>query len=166
MHNSEYSLTIVPLKLLSTVPNSQNSSDTSNATVAKLLEVDAELATQELELKAQLQSIQEKRLSLKTVIGLFVPTDNATATPIATPAQTPVAEESAEVTDGQAEPSAEDVVTPELGSPKPDTTTDAKAPTVSDATKRQVKKNSSPTSKKPSAKSLPINLAMIEGTSL
>jgi hypothetical protein len=135
------------------VPNSQNSSDTSNLTVAKLLEVDAELATQEAQLSAQLQSIQEKRHSLKTVIDLFAPTDTATATPIATPAQTPVAEESTEVTDEQTESTAEDMVTPEPESPKLDTTTDAKAPIVSDATKRQAKKNSSPTSKKQSAKS-------------
>jgi hypothetical protein len=135
------------------VPNSQTSSDTSNATVAKLLEADALLATTEAQLNAQLQSIQEKRHSLKTVINLFAPTDTATATPIATPAQTPVAEESTEVTDEQTESTAEDMVTPEPESPKPDTTTDAKAPTVSDATKRQAKKNSAPASKKQSAKS-------------
>ncbi len=135
--------------------NSQNLSNTSNPTVAKLLEVYAELATTEAQLSAQLQSIQEKRKSLKTVIDLFAPTDSATATPIATPEQTPVAEESTEVTDEQTESTAEDVVTPELGSPKPDTTTNAKAPIVSDATKGQAKKNSSPASKKQSAKSLP-----------
>ena len=137
------------------MPNSQNPTDTSNPTVAKLLEADAELATQEDQFSAQLQSIQEKRKSLKTVIDLFAPTDTATATAIATPAQTPVAEESTEVTDEQTESTAEDMVTPEPESPKPDTTTDAKAPTVSDATKRQAKKNSSPTSKKQSTKSLP-----------
>ena len=48
--------------------NSQNPPGTSNPTVAKLLEVDALLATTEVELSAQLQSIQEKRHSLKTVI--------------------------------------------------------------------------------------------------
>jgi hypothetical protein len=138
-----------------TVPNSENSPDTSNPTVTKLLEADAFLATQEVELNAQLQSIHEKRRSLKTVIDLFAPTDTATATPIATPAQTPVADESAEVTDEQTESTTEDVVTPEPESPKPDTTTDAKASTVSDATKRQTKKNSAPAGKKPSAKSLP-----------
>ena len=47
------------------------------------------------------------------------------------------------------------MVTPEPESPKPDITTDAKAPTVSDATKRQAKKNSSPASKKQSAKTVP-----------
>jgi len=82
VHNSEYSLTIVPPKLLLQVPNSQNLSDTSNPTVAKLLEVDALLATAEVELSAQLQSIQEKRHSLKTVIELFAPTDTATVTSI------------------------------------------------------------------------------------
>jgi outer membrane biosynthesis protein TonB len=104
-------------------------------------------------LSAQLQSIQEKRRSLKTVIDLFAPTDTATATPIATPAQTPVAEESAEVTNEQTESTAEDVVTLELDTPKPDTTADAKAPTVPATTKRQAKKNSAPASKKQSAKS-------------
>jgi len=44
------------------VPNFQNSSNTSNPTVTKtkLLEVDAELATQEVERSSQLQSIQEQ----------------------------------------------------------------------------------------------------------
>ncbi len=154
MHNGGYYLIRnVPLKLFLTVPNSQNSSDTSNPTVTKLLELDAELATQEVELSAQLQSIQEKRHSLKTVIDLFAPTDTATATPIATPPETPVAEESTEVTEEQTESTVEDVVTPELGSPKPDTTADAKTPAVPTPQKRQAKKNSSPASKKPSAKS-------------
>jgi hypothetical protein len=96
------------------VSNSQNFLDTSNPTVAKLLEVDTELATTEVDLSAQLQSIQEKRLSLKTVIDLFVPTDTATATPIATPPETRVAEAEAEVAEEQAEPPAQDEVTPEL----------------------------------------------------
>jgi hypothetical protein len=95
------------------VPNSQNSSDTSNPTVAKLLEVDAELSTQELQLSAQLQSLQEKRRSLRSVIDLFAPTDTAPALPIATPAQTPVAEESAEVTNEQTKSVAQNVATPE-----------------------------------------------------
>lgn len=43
-----------------TVQNSQ----ADNPTVAKLLEADADLATQEIELSAQIQSIQEKRHSL------------------------------------------------------------------------------------------------------
>jgi outer membrane protein TolC len=96
------------------VPNSQNPTDTSNPTVAKLLEADAFLATSEAQLSAQLQLIQEKRHSLKTVIDLFAPTDTTTVTPIATPAQTPVAEAEVEVTEEQAKPSAEDVATPEL----------------------------------------------------
>lgn len=137
------------------MPNSQNLSEPSNPTVAKLLEVDAELATQELQLSAQLQSIQEKRKSLRTVIDLFAPTDTATTTPIATPVQTPVAEESAEVTDEQTESTTEDVVTPELESPKTDTTADDETPAVPDTQKRQIKKNSAPASKKPSAKSTP-----------
>ncbi len=148
-------MTIVPLKLLPTVPNSQNPSNISNPTVAKLLEVDAELATNEAQLSAQLQSIQEKRHSLKTVIDLFAPTDTATATPIATPAQTTVAEAEAEVVEEQAEPTAEDVATPELDTSKTDTTVDVETPTVPATRKQQSKKNSAPASKKQSAKSTP-----------
>lgn len=135
--------------------NSQNPADTSNPTVAKLLEVDAELATQEVELSAQLQSIQEKRHSLKTVIDLFTPTDTDTTTPIATPAQTSGALSEAEVTDEQAEPSGQNEATPELDQPKTDTTVDPEAPAVSDAPHRQTKKSSSSASKKQSTKSLP-----------
>jgi hypothetical protein len=138
------------------VPNSQNPDDISNPTVAKLLEVDAELATQELQLSAQLQSIHEKRHSLKTVIDLFAPTDTATATPIATPEQTPiVAEAEVEVTEEQGKPTTQDEATPELDQPKTDTTADNETPAVPGTQKRQPKKNSSPASKKPSAKSLP-----------
>jgi len=129
------------------VPNSQNLSDTSNPTVAKLLEVDAELATQELELSAQLQSIQEKRHSLRNVIDLFAPTDTTSATPIATPPETPVAEAEAEVVAQQMEPATQYVATKELDSPKTDSTAEAKAPAVPDTQKQQAKKNSSPTSK-------------------
>jgi hypothetical protein len=155
VHNSEYSLTIVPLKLLPTVPNSQNPSDTSNTTVAKLLEVDALLATNEAQLSAQLQSIQEKRHSLKTVIDLFAPTDTATATPIATPVQTPVAEAEAEVAEEIVEPIAQDEATIELDQPETDTTVDAKTPAVPDTQKRQAHKNSYTASKMQNAKSAP-----------
>jgi hypothetical protein len=133
------------------VPNSQNPSATSNPTVAKLLEVDTELATQETQLSAQLGSIQEKRRSLKTVVDLFATPDTATATPIATPPETPVAEEQAEVADEQAEPTAQDVTTPELDASKSDTTADA--PALPATPHRQTKKNSAPASKKQSAKS-------------
>ena len=49
------------LQFIFLVQNSQ----ASDPTVAKLLEVDADLAAQEVELTLQLQSIQEKRHSLK-----------------------------------------------------------------------------------------------------
>jgi outer membrane biosynthesis protein TonB len=138
------------------VPNPQNFADTSNPTVVKLLEADAFLATTEAQLNAQLQSIQEKRKSLKTVIDLFAPTDTAIATEIAIPAQTAVvAEAEAEVVAQQAEPPAKDEVTPELDTTKTDTTADVETPTVPDTQKRQTKKNSAPAGKKPSAKSLP-----------
>lgn len=131
-----------------------NSSSSSNPTVTKLLEVDAELATTEAQLNAQLQSLQEKRKSLKTVIDLFTPTD-ITTTPIATPTQTPVAEAEAEVAEEQAESTAEDVAEPELDTSSTDTTANDETPAVPPTLKRQARKNSAPAGKKPSAKSLP-----------
>lgn len=140
-------LQIIPLKLFFSVSKSPNSAAPSNPTVAKLLEVDGELATTGAQLNAQLQLIQEKRKSLKTVIDLFTPTDTTT-TPIATPTQTPVAGE-------QAESTAEDVAEPELDTSSTDTTANDETPAVPPTPKRQARKNSAPAGKKPSAKSLP-----------
>ena len=53
------------------VQNYQPADTISDPTVAKLLEVDSDLADQEALLLAQLESIGEKRRSLKTVIDLF-----------------------------------------------------------------------------------------------
>ncbi len=119
--------------------NSSISSPTSNSIVAKLLEVDADLSVTEVELAAQLQSIQEKRHSLKTVISLFPPVD-AAYPPVVTP--TPVVEK-------QEKPPVPEVATPELEDTTIDTT--EAAPSTQ---KRQGKKNLSSTSKS-NKKSLP-----------
>lgn len=66
--------------------DSQGFDQISNSTLTKLLEVDSELAGQEGELLSQLESVQEKRKSLKTVISLFT-TDTPSAAPIAEIAQ-------------------------------------------------------------------------------
>ncbi len=58
-------------KYYKAVPDSQYFDWTSNSTVAKLLEVDCELAVTEAELLSQLESVQSKRRSLKTVLSLF-----------------------------------------------------------------------------------------------
>jgi hypothetical protein len=120
----------------------QNSSisPTSNSIVAKLLEIDADLAATEVQLAAQLQSIQEKRHSLKNVISLFPPGDTAVPTPVLI--STPVVEE-------QAEPPVPEV-TPELENTTIDTT--EAAPSTQ---KRQGKKNPSSTISKSNKKSLP-----------
>ena len=111
----------------------------SDPTVAKLLEVDADLAATEVELTLQLQSIQEKRHSLKNVISLFPPVDNATPTPVTTP--TPVVEDVAAITEA---------ATPELDEVTTDTTEAAPQPS-----KRQGKRNLSPSNSKPSKKAAP-----------
>jgi hypothetical protein len=105
--------------------------------VAQLLEIDTDLAAQEVELTLQLQSIQEKRHSLKNVISLFPPVDTATPTPVTTP----VVEDVADITE---------VTTPELDEVTTDTTEAATQPP-----KRQGKKNLSTNSDKPSKKSVP-----------
>ena len=97
-------------------------------------------AAQEVELTLQLQSIQEKRHSLKNVINLFPSVNTAAPTPVVVP--TPVVEE-------QAQPPVPEVATPELEDTTVDTT--EAAPSTQ---KQQGKKNPSSTSKS-NKKSLP-----------
>ncbi|WP_199192430.1 hypothetical protein [Chlorogloea sp. CCALA 695] len=114
-------------------------SQASDPTIAKLLEVDADLAVQEVELTLQLQSIQEKRHSLKNVISLFPPVDTATRTPVTTP--TPVVEDVADITEEAANPKLDKVTTDTIeAAPQP--------------SKRQGKKNLSPSNSKPSKKAV------------
>ncbi len=117
----------------------QNPSISDNLTITKLLEVDADLAATEIELNAQLKSIQEKRHSLKTVIDLFAPADNATTTPVATPAQTPI-----------------DEVAIASSSSEADNTTTEVNPVAPQLQNQQAAKNSSPPSRKQGNKSTPI----------
>ena len=127
--------------------NSSISSPTSNSIFAKLLEVDADLAVTEAQLAAQLQSIQEKRHSLKNVISLFPPVD-AAHPPVVTP--TPVVEK-------QAQLPVPEVATPELEDTTIDTT--EAAPSTQ---KRQGKNNPSFTTNKSNKKSAPTKEASKE----
>src|SRR6478736_655034 len=70
---------------MSPVTESPSSDQTSTSVLTKLLDVDADLASQEATLSAQLEAVQEKRNSLKSVIGMFSSTD-AGSTPAAAPA--------------------------------------------------------------------------------
>lgn len=136
------------------VQNSSNSTPADNSTVAKLLEVSADLAAQEAQLNAQLVSIQEKRHSLKTVIDMFAPGDIAPVASVATPAQTPatLAEEtgSAEV---EAEPTDVDVTPKALDDTKTDTLTDDRV--SAKGAKRQTLASSSSASSKQGKKPAP-----------
>jgi hypothetical protein len=130
------------------VQNSSLSSPTSNPIVAKLLEVDADLAATEVELTHQLQSIQEKRYSLKNVIGLFPPVDTAASTSLVTP--TPVVEK-------QTQPPVPEVATPELEDTTIDTTE-----ALPQSQKQQGKKNISSSTSKSNKKSAPTKEASKE----
>ena len=80
--------------------DSQGFNQTSNSTLTKLLEVDSELAVQEAELLSQLESVQEKLRSLKTVISMFTKADTPATPPVKEPAQTPPAETGKELEPG------------------------------------------------------------------
>ena len=129
--------------------NSSISSPTSNSIVAKLLEIDADLAAQEVELAAQLQSIQEKRHSLKNVISLFPSGDTAAPTPVVT--STP------ELVEKLAEPPVPEVATPELEDTTIDTTE-----AIPQSQKQQGKKNISSSTSKSNKKSAPTKEASKE----
>ncbi len=125
-----------------------------NSTVAKLLEADADLAVQEVELSAQIQSIQEKRHSLKTVIDMFAPGDTA-ITPVATSVEPPeVVNTEQEDSTSLTQSPVEDLTDLELNGTDADTA-DAEAPTTSQPQKQKAKKNSSPINSKQSKKSAP-----------
>ncbi len=154
--NVGYKGCIVLFKL--TVQNSQS----SDPTVAKLLEADADLAVQEAGLAAQLQSVQDKRQSLKTVIDLFIPVDSAIK-PVATPKSTSVAPKQVEaiaktpVVEDVAEHLVQKMALAELD--------DAVTVTVEAASPPQAakgKKNSSPSSNKSGKKSVPTKRASEE----
>ena len=113
----------------------------SDPIVVTLLAIDAKLAAQEVELTLQLQSIQEKRHSLKNVINLFPPEDTAAPTPVVTP--TPVVE-------NQAQPPVPEVTTPELEDTTIDTTE-----ALPQSQKQQHKKNPSSSTSKSNKKSAP-----------
>lgn len=87
--------------------DSQSFEKISNPTVTKLLEVDSELAVQEASLLSQLESVQEKRQSLHTVISLFTKADTPTIEPVEIGQITPRASTSREL-----EPVGEDLATP------------------------------------------------------
>ena len=133
--------------------NSSLSSPTSNSIVAKLLEVDADLAATEVELTLQLQSVGEKRRSLTNVIDMFAPQDVAPTESVVTPANSPVTQAETENAEVETEPTALDVTSKELDGAKTDTPADAQV-SVKGA-KRQTKANSSPSSSKPAKKSAP-----------
>jgi hypothetical protein len=75
------------------VPDSQSSASTTQSTLAQLLAIDSQLSVQEAELRAQLESLQQKRQSLQVVISLFGEIDrDHVASPIEEKPSTPLAQ--------------------------------------------------------------------------
>ena len=124
--------------------NSHSSNQTSNSTLAKLLVVDSELAAAEAELLSQLESVQEKRRSLLTVVNMFVTADEVSAAPIESPAPPPPAAE----TNGQLEPVSSNSLASSLEIAKATTTASVQTEAVpANQSNLTEKKASSPTSK-------------------
>lgn len=92
------------------MPDSHGSNQKINSTLALLLEVDSELAANEAELLSQLESVQEKRRSLLTVVNMFATADKVSAAPIESSAPLPPAE----TTNGQLEPVSSNSRAPSL----------------------------------------------------
>lgn len=123
--------------------DSHGSNQTAHSTLAKLLEVDSELAATEAELLSQLESVQEKRRSLLTVISMFATADTSSAAPIESPAPPPPAE-----TNGQLEPVSDFSSASSLEIAKASTTDSVQTEAVpANQSNRTEKKASSPTSK-------------------
>ncbi len=113
----------------------------SEPIVAQLLEIDTKLAAQEAELILQLQSIQEKRHSLKNVVSLFPSIETTALIPVAT--LTPVVKDVVKLPAQENTTLELDEVTTEITESAPQ------------SSKQRGKKNLTPNSDKPSKKSAP-----------
>jgi hypothetical protein len=89
--------------------------------LTKLLEIDLELTVQEAELMVQLEGVQEKRRSLKSVINMFTPADTPAIAPPKEPIEAPPAETSRE-----SKPVTEELAAPPLESSTVTYTADSK----------------------------------------
>ncbi len=128
----------------------QNSDQPFNATLAKLIEVDSELAVQEAGLLSQLESAQEKRRSLRTVISLF---SEADAPAVAHTGKT--AQESPAKSAKELEPLNEDLAAPTLETSIEPATAEAEpeaAPDVESNEASEAKRKARPSIKRKNAK--------------
>lgn len=143
--------------------DSQRFDQVSDPMLAKLLEVDSQLAAQEAELSAKLQDIQEKRTSLKTVISLFTPSDTPATVTVEEPSETPSAtvavkeptEALSTETLREPEPIAEELATPQETA-KGNGTVQPQMPLTPDIQPQKAKKTPSSVRTKQTNKSAPL----------
>ena len=117
------------------MPDSQNFDQTPNSTVAKLWEVDSELAVTEAELLSQLESVQSKRRSLKTVLSLFQESGTPATPLLEEPAQRAVVE-----TEQSLEPVDEELAASPLEASKEPATADVETKAAPDIDSNRAKK--------------------------
>ncbi len=129
------------------MPQSQAVNQTSDPTIAaKLLEVDAALASQETDLTAQLQSLQEKRNSLKSVINMFGSAEPVTS--VTSPVPTLPSE-----TNGKLEQAAtQEEATPEVSASQASAAADSKTQAAPKKSKQKTQKAPATSSRKQTAK--------------
>ncbi len=119
------------------MPDSQNFDQTPNSTVAKLWEVDSELAVTEAELLSQLESVQSKRRSLKTVLSLFQESGTPATPLLEEPAQRAVVE-----TEQSLEPVNEELAASPLEASKEPATADVEIKAAADIDSNRARKGS------------------------
>ena len=134
---------IIERKVIFAVPDSQNLASISNSTIAKLLEVDSELAVQEGELLSQLEFVQEKRRSLKTVLCLFAGAGTPTIVPTAESAQATSTE-----TGKEPKPSGENLAVLPMKTSKESATAEVETELLPDAQLKAVKKKAPASTKR------------------
>jgi hypothetical protein len=132
------------------VQDSQRFNQTSDPTLAKLLEVDSQLAAQEAKLSAKLQDIQEKSTSLKTVISLFTPADAPATVTVEEPTEALSTE-----TLREPEPIAKELATPQETA-KGNGTVQPQMPAMPDTQLQEAKKTPSSVRTKQNSKSAPL----------
>jgi hypothetical protein len=134
-------------KVVFALSDSQGFDQKSNSTLAKLLEVDSELAVTEAELLSQLESIHAKRRSLKIVISMFTKADTLDAVTVDKPVQTSPAETGKEL-----EPDVEDLVAPPLETSRANATVESETEAADIQSKGAKKTAPSPTTRNKTTK--------------
>ena len=128
----------------------QQKQQSFDPTVSKLLEADAQLAAQEARLSTQLESVQSKRQSLRSVIALFTAEEDTTTQTAALVVPAPTEE-----LNGKSEPTVLEAATSERETASTTATTKPETQPVEDSQLAKAPQPSSSPQRKQTKKSAP-----------